>query len=79
MVNVSVTKQGTGNFLISFTAHPSGTAYGVMITSRGGTSTLTPQIFKYSNLLSTSVTVYTNNSSSGAVEDPQEFTMHTIP
>ena len=71
--------KSTGQYTLTFPAHPSAANYGVVITSRGSYASGTPQFVRYSNPTSTTVIIQLFNYSTIALEDPVDFTVHTIP
>jgi hypothetical protein len=80
LVTSNINRSTTGTHIITMPlAHPSGSNYGIIFSSRGATSSGNAQMFRYSNPNSTSITIFTYNYSTGLVEDPVDFTFHTIP
>ena len=75
----NINRSAVGTFTITIPSHPSGANYGLIFTSRGATASGNAQMWRYSNPSATQFTIYTYNYSTGTLEDPVDFTFHTIP
>ena len=75
----NISHPSTGTYTITIPSHTSGANYGIMFSSRGASPNGTPQMWRYSNPTATQFTIYTYNYSTAVLEDPVDFTFHTIP